>query len=350
LQFGASHFQNEMHVDCGSRPIPVGAGLRDPPTFSSNLHRSECVTSSLLMKIETKDSAMLLSLDKTASNKEEEDSTDTTYFHDDYSESTYEEEIIQETCDDTCNIEEKIADGNFSSLSCSSSLSDEESISVCSIYEDENQQQAHLCYETDDDDDCSFVSFADNDEDCEQSVNSSSSSSICFSVDSNEDASSCSCSSCSDKDEASLDCSDDDEANTLPYTNTNSIDKMDLNNLVQPKSLPAPTNTYKVVCLSFLEPNIATSVSSKVFDESLRMLKKGGLLYVVDKGGCTVKKNPKMRQMLMRVMDPTVKHKVHDIETREILQTNGFSTTVDDNNNSSEEVEDELVRWMGIKP
>lgn len=131
---------------------------------------------------------------------------------------------------------------------------------------------------------------------------------------------------------------------------------------IQQKTLPGLNNSYKVVCVSFMEYNIATSVACKVLDESLRMLRPGGLLYVIDKGGCTVKKHPTMRQWLSRVRDPTVKHLIYEIETRAILQANGFvhrkldenndATTIqtDDNNNNDDNWEDEeIVRWIGIK-
>jgi hypothetical protein len=110
---------------------------------------------------------------------------------------------------------------------------------------------------------------------------------------------------------------------------------------VYEKSLPSPTATYRVVCLSFLGEDIATSVASTVFDDSLRMLKPGGLLYVVDVSGRTVTKVPKMRQMLSRVTEPSVKHAVHDIHTKEILRVNGFSC--------DKTQQDVIVRWMGKK-
>lgn len=131
---------------------------------------------------------------------------------------------------------------------------------------------------------------------------------------------------------------------------------------IQQKTLPGLNNSYKVVCVSFMEYNIATSVACKVLDESLRMLRPGGLLYVIDKGGCTVKKHPTMRQWLSRVRDPTVKHLIYEIETRAILQANGFvhrkldenndATTIQtDNNNADDDnwEDEEIVRWIGIK-
>jgi hypothetical protein len=126
---------------------------------------------------------------------------------------------------------------------------------------------------------------------------------------------------------------------------------------IQQKALPGLNNSYKVVCVSFMEYNIATSVACKVLDEALRMLRPGGLLYVIDKGGCTVKKHPTMRQWLSRVRDPTVKHLIYEIETRAILQANGFvHTKLDENNDATtvntdaEDWEDEeIVRWIGIK-
>lgn len=69
--------------------------------------------------------------------------------------------------------------------------------------------------------------------------------------------------------------------------------------VVVPKSLPSPSGLYKVICLSFLEPDIATSVASTVAKEALRMLRSGGLLYVVDGHGI-VRKLPILRQMLRR--------------------------------------------------
>jgi hypothetical protein len=131
------------------------------------------------------------------------------------------------------------------------------------------------------------------------------------------------------------------------------------NQFIQQKTLPGLNNSYKVVCVSFMEYNIATSVACKVLDESLRMLRPGGLLYIIDKGGCTVKKHPTMRQWLSRVRDPTVKHLIYEIETRAILQANGFvHTKLDENNDATtlltnddnDDWEDEeIVRWIGIK-
>jgi len=144
--------------------------------------------------------------------------------------------------------------------------------------------------------------------------------------------------------------------------------------VVEPKSLPSPSGSYKVICLSFLEPDIATSVASTVAKEALRMLRSGGLLYVVDGHGI-VRKLPILRQLLRRcdteehtvefkvryevqlmthLVDTasgnSVSHtpvllllfvpKIHDIEAREILQTNGFEAPVSP----------EIVRWMGRKP
>ena len=128
---------------------------------------------------------------------------------------------------------------------------------------------------------------------------------------------------------------------------------------IQQKTLPGLNNSYKVVCVSFLEYNIATSVACKVLDESFRMLRPGGLLYVIDQGGCTVKKHPTMRQWLSRVRDPTVKHLVYEIETRAILHANGFghrklddnndATTIQNNCDNDDWEDEEIVRWIGIK-
>jgi hypothetical protein len=120
------------------------------------------------------------------------------------------------------------------------------------------------------------------------------------------------------------------------------------------ETLPGLDSSLKLVCVTFMECNIAASVASKVFDESLRMLRPGGLLYVIDKGGCTVQKHPSMLQFLARVRDPTVKHLIYEIETRAILQANGFvHTTLDENNTMSTSDDDwqgdEIVRWIGIK-
>jgi hypothetical protein len=139
-------------------------------------------------------------------------------------------------------------------------------------------------------------------------------------------------------------------------TNEKHVHVFNEDNFAQPKKLPGSNNMYKVVCVSFLEYNVATSVACKVLDESFRMLRPGGLLYVIDKGGCTVQKHPTMRQWLTRIRDPTVKHLVHEIETRAILQVNGFvHTTLDENNTNSNDGlnndwdSDEIARWMGIK-
>ena len=126
---------------------------------------------------------------------------------------------------------------------------------------------------------------------------------------------------------------------------------------IQQKTLPGLNNSYKVVCVSFMEYNIATSVACKVLDESLRMLRPGGLLYVIDKGGGTVKKHPTMRQWLSRVRDPTVKHLIYEIETRAVLQANGFvHRKLDENNDTAaantddgDWEDEEIVRWIGIK-
>jgi hypothetical protein len=128
-------------------------------------------------------------------------------------------------------------------------------------------------------------------------------------------------------------------------------------NFVPPKTLPGLSNSHKMVCVSFLEPHVATAVACQVLDESYRMLRPGGLLYVIDKGGCTVRKHPTMFQWLTRVRDPTVKHFIYEIETRAILQANGLGhATLDENHQNGAEDDasswgnDDIVRWVGIKP
>jgi hypothetical protein len=146
-----------------------------------------------------------------------------------------------------------------------------------------------------------------------------------------------------------------DRAHTTSFMKD--VNNVNEENFIQQKTLPGLNNSYKVVCVSFMEYNVATSVACKVLDESLRMLRPGGLLYVIDKGGCTVKKHPTMRQWLSRVRDPTVKHLVYEIETRAILQANGFvHRKLDENNDATTENTDdgdwedeEIVRWIGIK-
>lgn len=116
-------------------------------------------------------------------------------------------------------------------------------------------------------------------------------------------------------------------------------------NFVYPKTIPSPTESFSVVSLSFLAQNVPTGVSSKVFDESLRVLKPGGVLYVVDIDGDTVNRCPKMRQLLSRVVDTTksVKNAVHEINTQHILQNNCFESNLHRD-------DPRIARWMGIKP
>lgn len=131
-------------------------------------------------------------------------------------------------------------------------------------------------------------------------------------------------------------------SNTKP-TSAKDIQSLEEKSLVQPKSLPSPSGTYKVICVSFLEPNIATSVANTVMDEALRVLKSGGLLYVVDSQGI-VPKLPMLRQLLKRIDDDdetSVQFKKHDIETQEILLNNGFAAAP---------AAEDIVRWMGTKP
>lgn len=79
--------------------------------------------------------------------------------------------------------------------------------------------------------------------------------------------------------------------------------------------------------MSFLEANLAISVASNVADEAIRLLRPGGLLYVVDGYGI-VRKIPNLKQFLTLVDDvPSVKIKIHDIETQEILRNNGFAVS-----------------------
>jgi hypothetical protein len=148
----------------------------------------------------------------------------------------------------------------------------------------------------------------------------------------------------------------DENANSCGIMN-DGANRYNEKQFIQQKTLPGLNNSYKVVCVSFMEYDIATSVACKVLDESLRMLRPGGLLYVIDKGGCTVKKHPTMRQWLSRVRDPTVKHLIYEIETRAILQANGFvHRKLDENNDATTVLSDdddwedeEIVRWIGIK-
>lgn len=108
---------------------------------------------------------------------------------------------------------------------------------------------------------------------------------------------------------------------------------------IEPKTIPIPENTYKVVCLSFLDKSATAPIASRVFDESWRTLAPGGLLYVVDNRGI-VSKVPKMRQMLSRVIQPTSRLKSHDARIREIVEANGLENAF----------AGKVVRWMGMKP
>ena len=142
-------------------------------------------------------------------------------------------------------------------------------------------------------------------------------------------------------------CSDDDSETTIPsHYSGAALDAAEetpatTTTTAAPKTIPAPTQSYKVTCLSFLDDSIPTAVASRVFDEALRILEPNGLLYVVDRPNGCVPKCPKMRQLLFRVRGaPTPAHEQHDRETRAILQTNGFAAAQDG----------PVVRWMGIKP
>jgi hypothetical protein len=137
-----------------------------------------------------------------------------------------------------------------------------------------------------------------------------------------------------------------DESNDNIQIDNDSMDYNDHSILHRPKTLPGLNNNFKVVCVSFMEYNIATSVACTILDEAIRMLRSGGVLYVIDKGGCTVKKHPMMRQWLTNVRDPTVKHLIYEIETRAILQCNGFVHTA---SSSADETNDDIVRWIGMK-
>ena len=156
---------------------------------------------------------------------------------------------------------------------------------------------------------------------------------------------------------------------TKPYEANSSMEHSPLNNspsndqfILQQKTLPGFDNSYKVVCVSFLEHNISTSVACRVLDESWRMLRPGGFIYIIDKGGCTVHKHPTMRQWLTRVRDPTVQHLIYEIETRAILSANGFvhaklndnnvattTTTTTSTTDAGDWEDEEIVRWIGIK-
>jgi len=267
-------------------------------------------------KVETR------SLNKTKKEQEVNDdcsSTETTYLEESESFDTMADTIREVRQKQFC-FDEKDDAHTYTTVSLSSSSVNNDSVSS----NDERQPQGVLLhYPSDEEASCCSV--------CSDSSPSDDDSLSCASNESDSDSDDSSC--CSSSTDSSL------------IGKTCSMTNADPNDFVRPKALPAPTNTYKVVCLSFLEPNISTSVASKVFEESLRMLKKGGLIYVVDKG--TVQKLPKFRQMLSRVIVPTVKHKVHDIETQEILQANGFAL---DENRADDEHDEEIVRWMGIKP
>jgi len=109
------------------------------------------------------------------------------------------------------------------------------------------------------------------------------------------------------------------------------------------KTLPAPSGAYKVICLSFLEPDISTSVASTVTEEALRLLQSGGLLYVVDGQGI-VPKLPVLRQLLRRISTaeaPSVQLTVHEIELREIVHNHGFAAPT---------LGHTVTRWIGTKP
>ena len=76
----------------------------------------------------------------------------------------------------------------------------------------------------------------------------------------------------------------------------------------QDKAMPSPSESYSVVSLSFLSPDVPTDVASKVFEEALRSTRSGGLIYVVDLDGETVRKVSKMKNMLCPVDDEDEQH------------------------------------------
>ena len=119
-------------------------------------------------------------------------------------------------------------------------------------------------------------------------------------------------------------------------------------NFVYPKTIPSPSNTYKIVSLSFLDfdKTIPSGVILRTFEESWRMVKpNGGILYVVDFDGDVVQKHPRIRQTLRKLPNTQkTKYEEHENEVCRILDNNGFGA---DGNISFQGRR--VTRWIGVK-
>lgn len=127
------------------------------------------------------------------------------------------------------------------------------------------------------------------------------------------------------------------ETGSEPRLEGTSVSSDDMDDIVEVTSecetqkMPSPSESYSVVSLSFLAPNIPSDVSKRVFKEALRITKPGGLIYVVDIHGETVKRVSLMKQSLSRIPDDEV-----EAQNRTINEDAAFGHL-------------RIAHWMAIK-
>ena len=89
--------------------------------------------------------------------------------------------------------------------------------------------------------------------------------------------------------------------------------------------------------------DLSAEVALKVFQEALRILVPGGIMYVFDVGGESVALLPdEYKEMLAEVPQAGVKQTVHEIQTQEIMRENGYDDRIPQKK--------DVVRWVAVKP
>jgi len=124
-----------------------------------------------------------------------------------------------------------------------------------------------------------------------------------------------------------------------PDRTTNRIQKTD-------PTIPEQAQAFKAVSISFLASNIPSHTAHKVLEESLRIIKPGGRLYVVDFDGATMSKiDPRYQALFERVteFDPyeMAAHGMQENEIQNILLNIGKARCYQQGS---------IARWVGVKP
>jgi len=113
-----------------------------------------------------------------------------------------------------------------------------------------------------------------------------------------------------------------------------------------PTPIPSSDECYSEVTICFVG-NFASAVAERIFEDALRILQQGGLIYVIDDYvGNTVDRVPVMKDFLMRLPENSTVRSIwrhHDEQAKEIIRSRGVSGYgINDDQH--------FIRWLGIKP